>query len=151
VNPDKRFVDEFMRRDTRSPILVEVNPLARALRMTLLDATAAPGHAVLHFEPDELFLQGANVLQGGAVSAMLDFAMSFAALAALPVGQSVVSTTLEVAFLRGAKAGCYEAAGEITRLGRQIVFARASLTSMQSGAVVSTGSSTLIVIKDGRV
>ena len=101
----------------------------------------------LEFTPDAIFVQGAGVLQGGAVSAMLDFAMAFAVLALLPAGQACTTTNANVSFLRAAPRGRYVAIGEIERRGRQLAFTRARLMAADlPERVVATASSTLLIM-----
>ncbi|MDB6007979.1 MAG: acyl-CoA dehydrogenase [Gammaproteobacteria bacterium] len=69
MNPDRELVREFLRSGTQSPISITTNPLACALNLTLIEARAQPGRAVLHCDPLPLFVQGAGVLQGGALGA----------------------------------------------------------------------------------
>jgi uncharacterized protein (TIGR00369 family) len=87
-----------------------------------------------------------GVVQGGAVSAMLDFAMGFAGLAMMEAGFFITTATLNVAFLRAAPAGVYEATGLVERRGRSLIFARGELR-MQAGTLVATGTSSLAVVK----
>lgn len=100
----------------------------------------------LAFAPDPLFIQGTGVLQGGAVTAMLDFAMAFATLAHLPVGGSCATVNLNTAFLRPAPQGRYIAVGEVERRGRQLAFTHARLLREEDRAVVATATSTLALM-----
>ena len=147
MNPDRELVREFLRSGTQSPISITTNPLACALNLTLIEARAQPGRAVLHCDPLPLFVQGAGVLQGGALSAMVDFAMAFAAMSALTDEEAAVTTTLEVAFLRPARAGPYEVIGELVRRGKTIIFACAELRPMGNPDLVVTAASTLSIIR----
>ncbi|HPP99180.1 MAG TPA: PaaI family thioesterase, partial [Ottowia sp.] len=101
----------------------------------------------LAFAPDPLFIQGTGVLQGGAVTAMLDFAMAFATLAALPVGGSCATVNLNTAFLRPAPRGRYLAVGEVERRGRQLAFTHARLLREDDGQTVATATSTLALVQ----
>jgi len=58
---------------------------------------------MLSFAPDAAFCQVPGVLQGGTVATMLDFAMSFAALAVINDTQRVTTTSLAVTYLRSAR------------------------------------------------
>lgn len=146
MNPDREAVRAFV-SSTQVPFSIQTSPLARALDLVLVEARAHPGRVVLHCEPSPVFLQGAGNLQGGALSAMLDFAMAFAAMPTLGADEAAVTTTLEVAFLRPALAGRYEAVGEILRRGRAIIFARAELRQQEGGELVATGASTLSIVR----
>ena len=145
TNPDKALLRKFM-DDPSAPVAVESNPLAKALRGRLLAVNPVTGAVTLDFEPDATFLQGNNAVQGGAVAAMLDFAMAFAALAALPEAQGGATTSMTVNYLKAVKAGRYEAVGRLDRKGRTLVFARAELRA-ESGDLVATATSVLAVVQ----
>jgi uncharacterized protein (TIGR00369 family) len=100
----------------------------------------------IEFMPGSQFLQGAGVVQGGAVAAMLDVAMVCAALAVIPDGKSVVTSTLNVSYLRAARHGRFRAIGTVERSGRTLVFARARLEDAH-GEPVASGSSSLPVVE----
>jgi acyl-coenzyme A thioesterase PaaI-like protein len=82
ANPDQALIHRFLAAPSQ-PLRINSNPMALALGMQLLRVDAAAGVVELAFTPDPLFIQGTGVLQGGAVTAMLDFAMAFATLALL--------------------------------------------------------------------
>ena len=104
------------------------------------------GEVDIAFEPAALFIQGTGVLQGGAVTAMLDFAMAFAVLAKLPPQGSCATANLNTSFLRAAPQGRYRAIGVVDRCGRTMAFARAQLLEEASGKLVATASSSLVVL-----
>lgn len=146
VNPDQALIHRFLREDPR-PLPMDSNPLARALRTELHAADGARGHVVLEFEPDALFLQGGGVVQGGAISAMLDFAMAYAVLAHLPAGTSCTTVDLHTQFLRPAARGRYRAFGELERCGKALAFARARLVRAGHEAhTIATATSTLALL-----
>ena len=125
---------------------MDSNPLARALNAQLHAVDATNGHVKLSFEPDPLFIQGTGVLQGGAVSAMLDFAMAIAVLAHVKVGYSCATVNMNTSFLRPAPHGRYRAIGALERSGKSIAFARASLAPWDAATrVVASASSTLVL------
>lgn len=130
------------------PVPVDSNPMARSLGAVLQQHDAANGQLVVSFEPDDAFVQGAGLLQGGIVSAMLDFAMAFGAFGAVPAGHSVSTASLQVSFLRPAPQGRYTATAQIERCGRTLVFTRAQLND-HHGRAVATGASTLAVAAPG--
>ena len=80
ANPDRERIRAFL-ADPGVPLAFNSSPLLVALGTTIV--AAGEGRIVLHFEPAPLFLQGASVVQGGAVSAMLDFAMAAAIMTKL--------------------------------------------------------------------
>ncbi len=147
MNPDWIDLQRFIREGQAAATLTS-NPMASALAMRMEQVDIAKGEITLSFEPQGLFIQGAGVLQGGAVSAMLDFAMAFAVMATLPAGQSCATSSLNIAFLRPAPKGRYVAVGETERRGKVLAFTRARL--YQEGAserVVATATSLLALFQ----
>ena len=151
VNPDQELIHRFL-ADGGRPIPFDANPMARALHAELHGANLEAGRVELVFAPDPLFIQGTGVLQGGAVIAMLDFAMAFATLAYLPVGASCATVNLNAAFLRAAPEGRYTSIGHVERCGRQLAFTHARLlrgadrtVGAHEGTVVATATSSLVV------
>jgi uncharacterized protein (TIGR00369 family) len=147
TNPDWLDLQRFL-RDGPSAAKLTSNPMSDALGMRMEQVDLAKGEITLSFEPEGLFIQGAGVLQGGAVSAMLDFAMAFAVMAGLPEGQSCATSSLNISFLRPAPKGRYVAVGETERRGKSLAFTRARL--YQEGAeerVVATATSLLALFQ----
>lgn len=144
-NPDQALIHRFLASD-RQPMAFDANPMAVALGASLLAVDVEAGRVELRFAPQGLFIQGTGVLQGGAVTAMLDFAMAFATLARLPVGRSCATVNLNTAFLRPAPQGAYIAVGEVERLGKAMAFTHARLLRAEDGTAVATGTSTLAVL-----
>jgi uncharacterized protein (TIGR00369 family) len=103
----------------------------------------------IEFLPGRQFLQGAGVVQGGAVAAMLDVAMVYAALLTIPEGKSVTTSTLNVSYLRAALVGRFRARALVDRSGRTLVFARAWLEDAH-GVGIASGSSSMPVIEGTR-
>jgi uncharacterized protein (TIGR00369 family) len=144
-NPDQALIHRFL-AEGGLPLRFDANPMAVALGATLLAVDAPAGRVELAFEPDPLFIQGTGVLQGGAVTAMLDFAMAFATLASLPPDHSCATVNLNTAFLRPAPQGRYVAVGEVERRGKALAFTHARLLREADRQVVATATSTLAVI-----
>jgi uncharacterized protein (TIGR00369 family) len=144
VNPDRALVLEFLAAG-RQPLALASNPLAADLGGTLLELDPARGTALLAFEPTARFVQGAGVLQGGIIGAMLDFAMAFAAHARLAGGPEhlhFATATLTVNLLRPAAPGRQLARARIVREGRRVLFADSELAA-EDGRVLATASSVL--------
>jgi uncharacterized protein (TIGR00369 family) len=144
-NPDQAQIHRFMAQPDSS-LRFDGNPMALAMRTSILAVDATVGRIELAFDPDPLFIQGTNVLQGGAVTAMLDFAMAFALLAQLEPGQSCATVNLTTAFLRPAPQGRYVAIGELERRGKGLAFTRAELLREQDRVRVATATSTLALL-----
>lgn len=145
LNPDQRETHRFL-ADPSQPLAFIGNPMAQAMGCLLVAADAEAGMVRLEFSPADIFVQGAGVLQGGAVTAMLDFSMAFALLAMLPASQTCATVGLNATFLRAAPMGRYAAVGEITRRGRTLAFARAHLFALADPKrTVATATSTLAI------
>ncbi len=143
MNTDRALVLQFL-QDGRKPTAITSNPLALDLCGELLELDAERGAAVLAFNPPPQFVQGAGVLQGGIVATLLDFAMAFAAHAALVASDRAFSTAaLNVSLLRPAPPGRYLARGHIVRTGRHLLFADAELTADADGKTVATASAVM--------
>ena len=145
-NPDQLALHQWLKDKSTAPSFA-TNPMARALGTRLISLNAESGAIQLEFAPDGIFVQGVGVLQGGALSAMLDFAMAFSLLGVLPTNQGCTTAQVNVSFLRAAPRGVYVATGEIEKRGRQLVFSRASLASADDpDRPVATATSTLMII-----
>lgn len=144
-NPDQALIQRFVQA-AAGPVAIDSNPMALALQSSLLRVDRERGEVDIGFEPAGLFIQGTGVLQGGAVTAMLDFAMAFATLASLPPQSSCATVNLNTSFLRPAPQGPYVATGQVERCGKTLAFTRASLMSAETGQVVATATSSLAVL-----
>lgn len=144
MNEDQLLIRRLQRKEIEHAPIVS-SKLADALSGRISAVDPDSKWIELSYEPGPFFFQAEQVIQGGATATMLDFAMAFVALAAIPDGQSVATVNLNVAYMRAAKAGVLRAVGEIERQGRTLIFTRARL--MQGGDnLVATATSTLSVI-----
>jgi uncharacterized protein (TIGR00369 family) len=139
-NPDHAALHAFLRDPTPRPICT--SPLLEALGATL--EYWEDGRLSMGFAPQPLFRQGAGVVQGGALAAMLDFAMAFRGMAAAGADRSVATTSMTTNFLAAATGSGFSALGEIEKAGRRVIHARARLDC--DGRPVATASSTLLVL-----
>ncbi len=144
MNPDQALIRRFL-ADGTGPLAIDSNPLAAALRSTLVKVDPEAGRVVLAFEPGALFVQGNGVVQGGIVSAMLDFTMAFALMARLEHTRSCATVNMATNFLRAAPQGRYRAQGEVERCGRTLGFTTARLFNEHTGALVASASSALAI------
>ena len=99
----------------------------------------------LSFAVGEHFVQAEDVVHGGAVATMLDFAMAYAALLAIPDGLSVATINMNISCIRSVRPGCCRAVAEIERCGKRVVFARARLLDRENKVVATAASSLAIV------
>jgi uncharacterized protein (TIGR00369 family) len=147
MNPDRARIREFL-ASPDVPLAFDSSPLLLALGTTIV--SAGNGRVLLRFEPAPLFMQGASVVQGGAVSAMLDFAMAAAIMTTLDDNVHFATASLTVSFLAVVKPGALLAEGEIDRIGRRNGFARASLRAEEGDAILATASSVLTMLPPDR-
>jgi uncharacterized protein (TIGR00369 family) len=148
VNPDRVLVAQFL-HGSREPVALASNPLARDLNGSLLQLDEAAGVALLAFEPAARFLQGAQLLQGGILATLLDFAMAFAGhakLAAAGSPQGFATASLTVHLLRPAPAARYLARGRIVRLGGKLAFAEAHLSQEGDERPYATATAVLALL-----
>ena len=144
VNPDQAFILSFLAGD-RAPARITTNPVAAALKAELRAATR-DGSVTVAFEPSQQFLQGGQVIQGGILTVMLDFAMAFAAQACLPQNDGVATVNINVSMLKPAVAGRYDATGRVIRQGRTMIFANAELHN-SGGATIAVSTGVMAVIR----
>ena len=137
-------------REARARRVVEAaidgSPLARTLGARIVEIAPEAGRVSVQFSPGAEFVQAFNVIQGGVVATMLDFAMAFAVHAHLSEGTRFASASLNVAYLRPAETGTYLAVGEIEKVGRSLIFARATLRR-DGDTPVATATSVIAIAK----
>ena len=141
-NPDRERIRAFL-SDPGPPLAFESSPLLAALGTAILDA--GEGRILLQFEPAPLFLQGADVVQGGAVSAMLDFVLAAAVMTKVDAAIHFATASLNVSFLAPVRRGVLRGEGQVDRIGRRNGFAHASLRDSE-GMVLATASSVLTLL-----
>jgi uncharacterized protein (TIGR00369 family) len=122
---------------------VTTNPLAIALHMRLL--AAQDGRVRLGFTVGDAFTQGNGVVQGGIVSAMLDFAMSFAAFSMVPASATVTTVAQTTNYFRPARSGEFTVEAELEKVGRTLINARASLRG-PDGVLLASATAPIAVI-----
>jgi len=125
--------------------LTQAGALAIELGGSLLELDPDAGMALAAFEPGDRFLQGAGVIQGGIITAMLDYAMAFACFTRLAPGKSFGSVSLTTNFMKPALPGRYLARGRIDRAGARMMFASAELRLDGADSLIATASSVLAV------
>jgi acyl-coenzyme A thioesterase PaaI-like protein len=143
ANPDHALMRLFMEGDG-ALVPVRTNLLFEALNTTLVGHDVVARTVTLRFEPGDLFRQGSGIIQGGAISAMLDFAMAFAAMTTVELDASVTTTSMNTSFYAAGKGKVYEAVGKVDKPGRRVVFTSAVLTC--EGKQVAAATSTLLVV-----
>lgn len=144
MNPDVALVEGVRSGIVPLPASVDSSPIARALGMRIEALDPAGGTASVSFIPADVFVQGAGVLQGGAVAAMLDFAIMMPVMAGIAADAAPATTNLDVAYFRAAPPGTYTAEARLRRKTRSLIFAEATLHSA-AGEAVAAATSTILV------
>lgn len=116
----------------------------------LLHSDPAAGVAEMEFDAPHVLVQGAGVIQGGAVGAMLELAMTQAVSAALQAGQRCETAALDVAFVRAAPQGRYRAIARVDRQGGSLAFAQSRLVDADDPQrLIATAAATLTIESKG--
>ena len=119
------------------PIL-RAGPLALQMRAELLQVDLQAGSTLSAYQPGEAFTQGAGVIQGGVVAAMLDYAMALAGFTRIAHGKSFGTVSLTTQFLRPVTPGRYLALGRLDRAGSRMMYASAELRADGSPGLLAT-------------
>ncbi len=123
-NPERAFIRRVVETGARD-VQVTTNPLAKSLGMVVREA--AEGRVVASFHAGEDWTQGNGVVQGGIVSAMLDFGMVFSVFSTIGAGTTIATLSQTTNYLRPAPAGDFTVEGAVDRTGRTVAHARAVL------------------------
>lgn len=119
---------------------------ARALMggaVTALDQ--ARGFARLTFEPGAEFCAHGDLLHGGFLVAMMDEAMSVAAVVHSDFSEVVPTLAMKTSYLRPVRRGRLLAEGEVERYGRRVAFLVGRLFD-EDGRLCATASATVRVL-----
>jgi uncharacterized protein (TIGR00369 family) len=125
--------------------LARTPPAARLLGRRVLSTDRHGGTVELEFQAPPEFANRHGQVQGGMLAAMLDSTVGCAAVAALG-GQSVVTLTMHVTYLRPAAIGPLRGRGRVLHRGSSIAFAEGELHD-RDGVVVATASATLRIVR----
>lgn len=120
-------------------------PVFEVLGIKLLELEQ--GRARLQYTATRQFYHGGEVIQGGVITAALDAAIAFAALAGLPLRSQVATTNINVNFLRAVVAGDYFVDGKVIKFGKRAIFAESSM-HYSNGNLCATATSTLVSWRD---
>jgi uncharacterized protein (TIGR00369 family) len=135
----RRAIDEGL-----TDLPVTTNPLAIGLGMHI--AQASDGRVEMAFDVPENFTQGNGVLQGGIISAMLDFGMIFAAFSVVPEGANVATVSQTTNYFRPARTGKLRVEAELEKAGKTLINARARLFGPDD-ALLASASAPIAVIQ----
>lgn len=143
---ERAFLREIAFQPGDAPLPITHCAFAEEYRIRLLALDLEAGKTRITAELDERWVNGNGVIQGGVVAGILDFAMAFTVLARRGSSLAMATTNLDVAYLRPAYPGHFEAAAELISLGRSVAFLRAEMFGAD-GKCVATATSTGMVRK----
>jgi uncharacterized protein (TIGR00369 family) len=117
-------------------------PIAQLIQMDLVEAE--PGRVVFTCRADESAYNPIGAVHGGLVCTLLDSVAGCALHSTLPAGKGY--TSVEISYLKAVRAtsGLLTAVGTVVKAGSRVGFTEGVVTD-ESGAVVATASSTLLV------
>ena len=126
----------------------EVPPPPIAVLMNMHPVELEEGRAVFEGLPGEEHYNPIAVVHGGYASTLLDSVLGCATHTTLPAGAAYTTQSLEVKFLRPItrETGLVRAEAKVLHRGRRQAVASAQLTSAESGALLATGTATLMIL-----
>jgi uncharacterized protein (TIGR00369 family) len=113
----------------------------------VVSADRAAGRVRAEFDalPRFCHTEGTTV-QGGFITAWLDFAMAQSALLRLGYEAGLASLEIKVCFLQRVGPGRVTVEGEVRRMGRSVAFLEANLWDA-AGALLATATSTGMILR----
>jgi uncharacterized protein (TIGR00369 family) len=126
----------------------EIPPPPIAVVMNFAIAELEEGKAVFVGEPGEEHYNPIGVVHGGYASTLLDSALGCAVHTTCPAGVGYTSQTLEVKYLRPItrETGAVRAEADVVHRGRRNATSEARLTSLETGKLLATGTSTCLIL-----
>jgi uncharacterized protein (TIGR00369 family) len=127
----------------------ELPPPPIAVVMNFRIADLEEGRAVFLGEPGEEHYNPIGVVHGGYASTILDSALGCAVHTTLPAGVGYTSQTLEVKYLRPITrdTGAVRAEADVVHRGTRTATSEARLTSVETGKLLATGTSTCLIFE----
>jgi uncharacterized protein (TIGR00369 family) len=126
----------------------EIPPPPIAVVMNFSIERLEEGRATFVGEPGEEHYNPIGVVHGGYASTILDSALGCSVHTTCPAGVGYTSQTLEVKYLRPITrdTGPVRAEAHVIHRGRKNAVAEAKLTSVETGKLLATGTSTCLII-----
>jgi uncharacterized protein (TIGR00369 family) len=127
----------------------EIPPPPIAVVMNFSIEELEEGRAVFIGEPGEEHYNPIGVVHGGYASTILDSALGCAVHTTCPAGVGYTSQTLEVKYLRPITrdTGAVRSEADVIHKGRKTATAEAKLTSVETGKLLATGTSTCLLFE----
>lgn len=122
-------------------------PIAALLGFAIREA--APGEVAFELTPTEEHYNPIGMVHGGVTATLLDTVMGCAVQTKLPRGTSYSTLDISVRYLRPltVQTGTVVATGTVVHLGRRTATAEARLVQENTGAILATATSTLMVLR----
>lgn len=117
----------------------KTTPYLKLLGIELIELGADV--AVLSLAMKDDLRQPYGLLHGGATASLIDTAMAFAVVNALPADEKATTVDLTVQYLRPHTSGKVVCTAKITRAGKRLLFLSAEVVN-EAGNLVATGLST---------
>ncbi len=120
----------------------KVNPLFAFLGMRLI--SAGNGEAEIRLPVRKELTQGVGLVAGGILATLADETMAHAALADLPEGLALVTSEMNIRYLRSAdpsKGGELAAKARIVKQGRQVITVESSVFDLEGRLLATAGGS----------
>jgi uncharacterized protein (TIGR00369 family) len=127
----------------------ELPPPPIAVVMNFSIAELEEGRAVFIGEPGEEHYNPIGVIHGGYAATILDSALGCAVHTTCAEGEGYTSQTLEVKYLRpiSRDTGAVRAEAHVVHRGRKTATTEARLTSLETGRLLATGTSTCLILE----
>ncbi|MBS1677820.1 MAG: PaaI family thioesterase [Actinobacteria bacterium] len=125
----------------------ELPPPPIAIVMSMAPVELAEGRVVFAGEPGEEHYNPIGVVHGGYAATILDSALGCAVHTTLPAGVGYTSLGLEIKYLRpiSRDTGRVVCEGTVVHRGRRQATAEGRLTAEDTGKLLATGTSTLMI------
>ena len=124
-------------------------PIAVLLRMQPVEL--GEGRAVFEGAPGEEHYNPIGQIHGGYAATILDSVLGCAVHTTLPSGAAYSTLSLEVKYARpiSRDTGIVRAEAEVLHRGRRQAIAEARLTAAETGKVLASATSTILIMGDG--
>lgn len=129
----------------------EIPPAPIAVLFRMQPIEIEEGRVVFEGQPGEEHYNPIGTVHGGYAATILDSALGCAAQTTLPAGAGYTTLSLEVKFARPIShwTGRVRAEAELVHRGRTQAIAEAKLTAVESGKLLASATSTLLIIEAG--
>jgi uncharacterized protein (TIGR00369 family) len=136
---------EFMRAIKRGEL--PAPPIARLLGFDIREIS--PGSVSFELSPELEHYNPIGSVHGGVAATLLDTALGCAVQTLLPKGEGYTTLDLSVRYLRPitVQTGRVIATGEVIHRGRRTATAEGQIVTADTGKVLATATSTLLLVK----